>query len=160
MHQQSGQVMKKNPYSIGRREQKVLWVFGSSGRCPCLLHFKNKISTLCFLPLQQTNKADVILSFLKAWSERVRISRTRLKKYTPLIISLTMALRRISRRCFHCIFTAKTNFNTQLCSSPRGCRRRIQCTLPGFPEILWEFQQALSFGLQPLQHFVSTIHCH
>lgn len=93
---------EKSIFSGAERRAGFLcvWQECSSGRCPCLLLSKNKVSAPHFLPFQQTNKADVILCFLKAWSEQVRVRRTRRKKYTRRIISSTMALCRISRDAF------------------------------------------------------------
>lgn len=98
MERLSGQVMK-NLYSI--RGEGSRWFSVGFGRrlwkMPLSTSLQEQGLCASLLPLQQTNKADVILGFLKAWSEQVRISRTRREKQTPLIISTTMALCRISR---------------------------------------------------------------
>lgn len=104
--------MEKHPYSIGRREEMVLCV--RLCRSPLSASFQERgLCALLSPPTANKKKADVILGFLKAWSEWVRISRTRRKKYTPLIISVTMALCRISRGCFHCVFPQPALFLTR-----------------------------------------------
>lgn len=56
-----------------------VWQIAPEDALVCL-RSKNKVSASCLFPSQQTNKADVILGFLKAWSERAGVSKTRRRK--------------------------------------------------------------------------------
>lgn len=82
-------------------------------------------------------------------------------KSTWCIISVPKVLHRIKQTAFHCIFTAKTNFNKELCSSPKGRWRRIQYS-PS--PVLLKYGVKLKFWLLAegfsSSYFVSIIHYH
>ena len=101
--------------------------------CCCLNH-----------TFQQTKEAEVIASFLGAWSEWFRVSRNGWRKYTWCIISVTMVLHRINCSAFAAFLSAKSSSNNTLCSSTKQYRRKgkKKTLWPKIRQLFWHLSKS------------------